>query len=64
MRRDNNDRWYLNRSVDLLKEVYMSHHDPNSPEYNSCDNGEDCQWCVWANEIIDYYEKTKKDKRN
>jgi len=42
----------LTAARELLSEIYKEHRDPNSAYYNNCDNGEDCQWCVEAEEII------------
>jgi hypothetical protein len=33
----------------LVEEVMQSHADPDGPNYNECDQGRMCQWCVDAN---------------
>ena len=43
----------LKKASELLKEIWALHRDPGAAEYNHCDNGEDCQWCVEAKEIIE-----------
>lgn len=48
-------------SVEVLckgcEEVISEHADPESPFYNHCDNGEDCQWCVNMKEAISTLKK-------
>ena len=40
-------------AADLLKEVYDSHADPESPEWNDCGTPEnDCEWCRMAKEWV------------
>ena len=43
----------LKKASELLREIWSLHRDSGVPEYNHCDNGEDCEWCVEAKEIIE-----------
>jgi hypothetical protein len=41
-------------AVELLSEVWRSHRDPESPDYNACEKEDEaCQWCVEALSVIE-----------
>lgn len=48
-----NDYKSAEPAISLLTEVMDSHKDPNSPDFNDCLDGRECQWCVEAKQWID-----------
>lgn len=41
----------------LLRDVMMTHADPNDAGHNQCDEDQ-CQWCEWASELFPQNESS------
>jgi hypothetical protein len=47
-------------AIELLTDVMDSHKDPNSPDFNDCLDGRECQWCVEAKEWIEAHKSNNR----